>query len=125
MHLRSPTLALLVAALLALAAVAAAAEVLASTMCRNLKEAQTWLSILVFLAMGVGMWLAYQPQAVEGWWFLLPAAGHQRILQIALAGGALPVAEVSALIAVSAVVTALLLARTGKLFHRDEIIYGN
>lgn len=119
------TLLMLLAALLALAACVAAAEILTSTMCRNLKEAQTWLSILLFIAMAVGMGFAYQPQAAQGWSFVLPIAGHQRILYAALAGQPLAVEEVAVLTSVSVVITVLLLARTGRLFRRDEIIYGN
>jgi sodium transport system permease protein len=115
---------LLMSALLALAALAAALEVLASTLCRSLKEAQTWLSILVFAAMAGGMWLAFQPQALQGWGSVLPIAGHQRLLQSVLAGGVASFAEVVVLILASAVLTALLLVHTGRLFRRDEIIYG-
>jgi sodium transport system permease protein len=116
---------LLMSALLALAALVAALEVLASTMCRSLKEAQTWLSILVFLAMAGGMWLAFQPQSLQGWGAVLPVAGHQRLLHDVLAGGAASIAEVAVLILASGVLTALLLAHTGRLFRRDEIIYGH
>src|SRR5262249_44536531 len=112
------TALLLVASLLALAALVAALEILASTMCRSLKEAQAWLSILVFVAMAGGMWLAFQPLALQGPWIALPVAGHQRLLQAVLAGGALPVYAVILLIAASAGLTAVLLTHTGRLFRR-------
>lgn len=116
---------LLTLALLALAVLVAALELLASTMCRSLKEAQTWLSILVFGAMAGGMWIAFQPRAVQGAWLALPFAGHQRLLQAAMSGTALPATIVIALSVASVALTALLLTHTSKLFHRDAIIYGN
>lgn len=116
---------LLVVAVLSLAGLAAALEILASTMCRSVKEAQAWLSILVFVAMAGGMWLAFQPQALQQTWFVLPVAGHQRVLQAVLSGQPLQFGEVTTLVAVTGAVTAALLAHTGRLFRRDEIIYGN
>jgi sodium transport system permease protein len=118
------SLLLLAAALLALSALVSALEILASTICQSVKEAQAWLSILVFVAMAGGMWLAFRPP-LQGWWLALPVAGHQRLLHAAMAGGELPVTAVIVLIMGSAALTALLLAHTGRLFRRDAIIYGN
>jgi sodium transport system permease protein len=127
------TLSLLsmVPALLALALFAAALEILVSTLCRNTKEANTYLSMLVFGTMALAMWLAFRPQAAEGWWYFVPLRGHQRLLEIGFVGGgsswvhAVVVAVQSALLTVTtAALTGLVLATTWRLFRRDEAVYG-
>ena len=112
-------------ALVTLALAAAALQILVSTMCRNLKEANTYLSIMIFVVMGAGMWLAFSPRSADGWWFLAPVAGQQVLLQVGLVTGELPVLESLLLAATTAAATVLALVCAGKLMQRDAIIYGN
>jgi sodium transport system permease protein len=112
-------------ALVTLAFAAAALQILVSTMCRSIKEANTYLSMLIFAVMALGMWLAFRPQSAEDWWFLAPVAGQQVLLQRGFANGAIPVLESLALAAMTAVITALALIYAGKLMRRDAIVYGN
>jgi sodium transport system permease protein len=112
-------------ALVTLALAAAALQILVSTMCRNLKEANTYLSMMIFVVMGVGMWLAFRPQSAEGWWFLAPVAGQQVLLQLGLVTGKLPVLESLLLAVTTAAATVLTLVYAGKLMKRDAIVYGN
>jgi sodium transport system permease protein len=118
-------LLLMVPALLTLAFAAAALQILVSTLCRNLKEANTYLSMLIFAVLGLGMWLAFRPQSAEAWWFLAPIAGQQRLLQLVLASGSLPALESLVLAAMTAAATALALLCAGRLMNRDAVIYGN
>jgi sodium transport system permease protein len=118
-------LLLMAPALVALALAAAALQILVSTLCRGLKEANTYLSMTIFVVMGVGMWLAFRPQSAEGWWFLAPIAGQQVLMQRALATGALPVLECLILTATTAASGVLALVYAGRLMGRDAIVYGN
>jgi ABC-type Na+ efflux pump permease subunit len=72
-----PPVALL--CLLPLALFAAALELLISTTCRSAKEAHTYLSLLVLLPMGVGMFLVFYPHMIRDWWFVLPIASVIRL----------------------------------------------
>jgi sodium transport system permease protein len=116
---------LMVPALIALALLAAALEIVVSTTCGSLKEANTYLSILIFVIMGLGMWLAFSSRPVEAWWFATPVAGHQYLLELAFANGNPPLPE-SARLGVTTIAAALLLiVCAGRLFQRDAIVYGD
>ncbi|HEY7670697.1 MAG TPA: ABC transporter permease subunit [Gammaproteobacteria bacterium] len=115
----------MIPALVTLVFAAAALQILVSTMCRNLKEANTYLSMLIFAVMALGMWLAFRPQSAADWWFLAPVAGQQVLLQIGFANGELPVLESLVLAATTAASTILALVGAGKLMRRDAVVYGN
>src|ERR1035438_1979898 len=63
------------AGILPLALLAASLQLLISTVCRAAKEAQTYLSMLVFLPMGLGMFQVFFPAAARGWFAFLPVMG--------------------------------------------------
>jgi sodium transport system permease protein len=118
-------------AVLALAPLAAALELYVSIRCRSPKEAQTYLSMLTFLLMGAAMWLAFRPQALTGWWSVLPVAGHQRLLELGLGGGPSSIAQGMMMVTVSAALTAttivatlLVLTAARRAFTHDEAVYG-
>jgi sodium transport system permease protein len=116
---------LMVPPLIALALLAAALEILVSALCRTVKEANTYLSILLFVVMGLGMWLAFSSRPIGPWWLSVPIAGHQHLLEIAFVDGNLPLRE-SALLGVTSIAVALLLiAGAARFFQRDAIIYGD
>jgi sodium transport system permease protein len=115
----------MIPALVMLAFAAAALQILVSTMCRNIKEANTYLSMLIFAVMALGMWLAFRPQSAEDWWFLAPVAGQQVLLQLGFASGELPVLESLVLAATTAASAVLALVCAGNLMKRDAVVYGN
>jgi sodium transport system permease protein len=116
---------LLVPALVALALLAAALEILVSALCRSVKEANTYLSILLFVVMGLGMWLAFSSRPIGAWWLSTPIAGHQYLLELAFTNGTLPLWE-SVFLGVTSIAAALMLiAGAGPLFQRDAIVYGD
>jgi sodium transport system permease protein len=118
-------LLLMIPALVMLALAAAALQILVSTMCANLKEANTYLSMLIFIVMALGMWLAFRPQSAEDWWFLAPVAGQQVLMQLGLANGELPVLESLVLAGATGAGAVLALVYAGKLMRRDAVVYGN
>jgi sodium transport system permease protein len=85
--MRLPWLAV-AAGILPLALLAASIQLLISTVCRAVKEAQTYLSMLVFLPMGLGLFQVFFPAAAHGWFALLPVVGQQLQLERWLKGGA-------------------------------------
>ena len=111
--------------LVPLALLAAALELLISTYCRNVKEAHTYLSLMVFLPMGLGMFLVFFPQMLRAWWFLLPIAGQQSLLELSMRGDSIsPVAPiVLGLITVGSAGLALIGA--ARLLQRDDVVYGS
>jgi sodium transport system permease protein len=121
----SAVLLLMIPALVMLALAAAALQILVSTMCRSIKEANTYLSMLIFAVMALGMWLAFRPQSAEDWWFLAPVAGQQVLLQLGFANAEVPVLASLVLAATTAAGTVLALVYAGKLMRRDAVVYGN
>jgi sodium transport system permease protein len=116
---------LLIPSLLFLAPFAAALQLLVSSLCRNVKEANAYLTIMIFVVMGICMWLAFSPGKAEAWWFLLPISGHQHVLQTGLANAPLSLLGSVSLAAVSLALAAGVIAYTGRLFQRDAIVYGD
>lgn len=111
-------------ALFSLAALAASLEILVSAMCRSVKEAHTYLTMLVFAAMGIGMWLAFHPNVTPPWWFLAPVAGQLRLLEYCFARHELLLTQSMALAATTAILVGPVLMTTGRVFRRDEVVYG-
>lgn len=117
------------AAVLPLALLAASLQLAISTVCRSAKEAQAYLSMLVFLPMGLGMFQVFFPAAARGWFAFLPVMGQQLQLERWIKGGAggsacqlVPAAALGCFTAARAL---LVLEVAANRLHRDEIVYGN
>jgi sodium transport system permease protein len=122
----APRLLLAVAAgILPLALLAASIQLLISTVCRAAKEAQTYLSMLVFLPMGLGLFQVFFPAAARGWFAFLPVIGQQLQLERWMKGAAAPFGPAAALGCVTAALAVLVLEVAANRLHRDEIVYGN
>jgi len=113
-----------VAAILPLALLAAASQLLISTECRTTKEAQTYLSMLVFLPMGVGMYQVFHPTA-SAWRALLPVMGQQLQIELWMEGMPARFDAAATLAVLTGMLALLMVAVTANRFQRDEIIYGN
>lgn len=120
-----PRVLLVVAAgILPLALLAASLELLISTECRAAKEAQTYLSMLAFLPMGLGLFLVFFPKAAGGWPMWAPVVGQQLQLDLAMKGAAVPFNGAAALGCFTIALALLVLKVAADRLHRDEIIYG-
>jgi len=125
MHLPVPRLLpAMAAAMLPLALLAASIQILISTVCRAAKEAQTYLSMLVFLPMGLGLFQVFFPAAARGWFAFLPVLGQQLQLERWIKGEASPWGAAGALGCFTAAVALLILEVAANRLHRDEIVYG-
>jgi|SRR5579862_85364 len=120
-----PHIVVLALGLLSLPFLAASAQLLISTVSRGVKEAQTYLSLIVFLPMGIGMFLVFSPAAQRAWCNFLPLVGQQLQVEAVMTGHGIPVVEpvVLGYLTISLAVLFLLVA-ANRLQH-DEIIYGN
>jgi sodium transport system permease protein len=128
MHLPAGLLRLwlaVTAGVLPLALLAASLQLLISTVCRAAKEAQTYLSMLVFLPMGLGMFQVFFPAAARGWFAFVPVMGQQLQLERWLKGGAAPFGPAAALGCFTGALALLILELAANRLHRDEIVYGN
>lgn len=68
-------------ALFTLPFLAAAVQLSISTISRGVKEAQTYLSLVTFVPMGIGMFLVFCPSAGQVWCRYLPLVGQQLQLE--------------------------------------------
>jgi sodium transport system permease protein len=110
--------------MLPLALLAASLQLLIATLCRSLKEAQTYLSMIVFAPMLIGMFLVFY-RGVPEWFNLLPIAGQQLQLELLMKGGSLPFSEPLWLGGLTTAAALLILFLAADRLERDEILYGN
>lgn len=112
-------------AMIPLSMLASAAELAVSTVCRSVKEAHTWLAFLVFVPVGLGMFLAFHPNIAGEWSYAVPVLGQLVFLSELVAGKIPVLSDVVVLCTVSVVSTVSLLRVTSKLLQRDGVLYGN
>lgn len=117
--------AVLAVAILPMALFAASVQMLISTVCRGVKEAHTYLSMIIFLPMGLGMFTVFFPGSVHGWSSLLPVVGQQIQLELLMKSGEVRIAETIALGCITAASAIVVLAAAANRLHRDEITYGD
>jgi len=111
--------------LIPLVLLASALELLISTFCRNVKEAHTYLSLLVFAPMGLGMFLVFFPRMTQGLWFVWPIVGQQSMLQHSIDGRGIAPLEATLLALITVASASVVLVGASRLLHRDEIVYGS
>lgn len=111
--------------LVPLALFAGALELAISTVCRGVKEAHTYLSLVVFLPMGLGMFVVFFPRAVRDWWHVLPVAGQQWQLEAWMLGGQAGWLEPLGLGVVTAIAAAGMLWAAARRLESDDVVYGN
>ena len=121
-----PRLALaLVLAVLPLPLLAAAIQLSLSTFCRAVKEAHSYLSMLIFLPMGIGMLLVFFPAVRQPSFGFLPLLGQQLDLQRLMDGRDVPLLQSIVLGYLTLALALAMVLLSSKRLQRDEIIYGN
>ena len=111
--------------LVSLPFLAASIQLLISTVSRGVKEAQTYLSLIVFLPMGIGMFLVLSPAAKRAWCNFLPLVGQQLQLEALVNGQGISLFEPVVLGCLTVALAIGILLATANRLQRDEIIYGN
>jgi sodium transport system permease protein len=115
----------LCAGFLPLTLLSAALELLISTACRTAKEAQTYLSLLVFLPMLLGMGLVFFPHATQPWLYFFPVTGQQLVLQLSLHGDVAPFLHPLILGWTTIAAAVLLVRAAANRLQRDDVVYGD
>ena len=110
--------------ILPLSLFASALQLLISAACRGVKEAQTYLSMVVFIPMGVGMFLVFIPKAARAWTHFVPLVGQQMQLELLMKGRDVPLLQPIILGWLTAALAVLVLLAVANRMQRDEIIYG-
>jgi sodium transport system permease protein len=115
----------LIPALAILCALAASLDILFSTVARNVKEATAYVSMLAFVTMGIGMWLAFRPARGSDLWLGVPVAGHQRLFQAGFSGQEFSLLGSMMLALTSGALAVMVLVLAAQLFRRNEVNYRN
>ena len=110
--------------LIPLSLLAAASELWISTLCRGVKEAHTYLSMLVFLPMGMGMFMVFSPSAAHGWWKFVPVAGQQLQLDAGMRGASLDPLAMLFLSFGTAILAGMALLAAADRLEQDDVVYG-
>jgi len=102
----------------------AGAQMLVASFARTFKEAQTYLSLMLFLPMLPAMLTIMSPVKSAAWMMAVPVLGQQVLLLDVIRG--VPVAPWSYVVsALAAALAGMLCVRgTAMLFRREQIIYG-
>ena len=112
------------AAVLPLAFLASGLQLLVSTFARSFKEAQTYISLLIFAPMLPTLVDALSPIGRQDWMAWVPILG-QHVLLKAVLGGEQPALWVFSVAGVVALFWGLVCAGiTARLFFREKIIFG-
>jgi sodium transport system permease protein len=110
--------------LIALSLLAAALELWISTLCRGIKEAHTYLSMLVFLPMGLGMFMVFSPVSGHGWWKFVPVAGHHLQLEAGMRGAQLDPLAILILSLGTTILAGITLVAAAHRLEQDDVVYG-
>lgn len=115
---------LVLMAVLPLSVFVGSVQLLVSSFARTIKEAQTYLSLMIFVPMLPGMLTMLTPMKTKLWMTLVPMLGQQQLLSDLIRGE--PVMPLSFLLAgVSSLVLGLgCVVATAALFQRERIVYG-
>jgi sodium transport system permease protein len=112
------------AASIPMAPMAAGLQMLVATFARSFKEAQTYLSLLIFIPMLPGVAMSIYPVKTEAWMAGVPALGQQVLLMDVIAAEPPAMWMFLASGAASLLVGYVCVAVTAKLFQRERIVYG-
>jgi len=100
-------------------------QLLISSASHAVKEAQTYLSLVVFAPMGIGMLMVFSSAAKHAWLAYLPIVGQQLQLEAWVNGKATGLWQPLALGYLTLAFTLLALMAATNRLRRDEILYGN
>ncbi len=120
--LTAPTALALLGVLLPLVPVAAALQLLVASSATSFKEAQTWLSMTLFVPTLPGMIMTVRPINPQQWMGAVPGLAQQVLSGKVLRGDGLSATDVGLITASSAVITVAALVALSRLFERERIL---
>ncbi len=107
-----------------LAFLAAGVQLLVSTFARSFKEAQTYVSLLIFIPMIPGFIASVSSLPTEPWMAAVPSLGQQILLTQVLGGEHPGVAPFLVAGGASMLLGLLCVVLTGRLFQHERIVFG-
>lgn len=116
-------IALLLLATLPLAPLASAVQLWVATFARSFKEAQTYLSLLLFLPMIPGVVSSVLPLRAAWWMYPVPALAQQTLVTDVLRGEPASALAFAAAALSSLALAALCVWATARAFRRERIIF--
>ena len=114
---------LIAALVLPLAPLASAAQLFVATFARSFKEAQTWLSLLLFIPMIPGFIASVVPIRPEVWMYAMPPLAQQLLITDALSGVVPAWWAVALAASASLLFAGVAVWGTGRMLDREHIIF--
>jgi sodium transport system permease protein len=114
----------MLAAVLPLTLLASSAQMLVATYARSFKEAQTLLSLLLFVPMIPGMVMAFVPFDGSTLWRAVPVMGQHLMLDSILRGEGLSAVDWLLSVVGVALPAAACVAFCARLLRKEQIVYG-
>jgi sodium transport system permease protein len=111
--------------MLPVALLAAGVQLVVATFARSFREAQTYLSLIMFLPMLPGMYMTTASLDPAPWMSFVPILGQQVLMTAIVRGEGLDPMGVAISTAVALTVGVAGVLWTARLFGRERIIYGN
>ena len=115
----------ILAGVVPLAFLASGAQLLVSTFARSFKEAQTYISLLIFVPVIPGMAATVGALPAESWMVVVPSLGQQMLLTQVLGGEDPGLALFLAAGVASLVLGLLCVVLTARLFQHERIVFGS
>jgi len=104
---------------------AAALQTLIATFSRGFREAQTYVSLLVFIPMVPGLLLMLGPAPRADWPLLIPVFGQNLLIDRVLRGEAVGSLEVISSMLGTVALGALLALLSARLYRREALLYSS
>ena len=95
-----------------------------ATFARSFKEAQTYVSLLIFVPIIPSTVLQFYPLQPTGWMMLVPALSHHLLLVDVMGGEAVATFSVVTSAVATTVYAVLLLSLTARLLRHEKIVFG-
>ena len=124
LNLGYPQLLLMVVAVAPVALLASGLQMFVATFSRSFKEAQTYVSVLIFLPMIPGMVTQIYPLQPAAWMMAVPALSQQLLLVDVMGGEAVSNPSLVGSAAATTVLAFLFLALTSRMLSQEKIIFG-
>jgi sodium transport system permease protein len=123
-RLEPATALAMLGAVLPMALLSSAAQMLVSTFARSYKEAQTYLQLLMMLPTLPGMVLALSPIQSQMWMYGVPVLGQQLLVSELMRGESLGVLPFVLSTVGCLALTALCLTQISRLLSDERIVFG-
>lgn len=110
--------------LLPLCLLASASQMLIATFARSYKEAQTYLSLVLFLPMLPSLVLSLSPVDTQLWMLFVPVLAQTQLLTDAMAGGPRGASSILLSQLVTTAASLLCLVAAARLLNSERIVFG-